>query len=293
MKRRKVCVALILALFVLPLPSAAEESDDWILWEGGCWRYTVTDTESFEQMNENWMMLSYDSSSWEEEIAPFGDRQADLDHEIGWSGENHGLYLITFFEVEDVSELENKYFYLNIYYDNTMVLYLNGQEIYSDVYWTDSYVTLSLGQLSEYLLTGKNILAVSLLDDAGGREFDIQRFWASDVETVEPSIEEPVEVTIENPPTIVIDPTPETSAEDIVVEQPKTEADENTVSNPIVTSQSSEKNQGTSNQETESKLFSGTKDLVLVVVCGIIACGMILFAVLYTHIQNARERKKK
>ena len=154
---------------------------------GSEWRYYVTTRDRYDRMNgRGWMNVGYNDSTWDSHSAPLGDRLTSAASEIGWTGNNHTLFVRQTFDFDKSQLKENSSFFFNIYYDNTIYVYLNGNLIYSDDTavtgkndWTDSYVTIKLDDISEYLVNGKNLIAVSINDSAGGRELDLSLYAMS------------------------------------------------------------------------------------------------------------------
>lgn len=177
-----VCIAMLVFLSVFSLPVFGAEERILIDAESA-WKYVAMDTASFVEMDSEWMTKAYDCD-WETGNAPFGDRiDSDNAARSGWVDDLHGLYLRQTFRVEDLSELEDMHIYLHTYYDNTVYMYLNGEcvffhdgNVHSGNDWTDDYVLYEVEGIFDYLQEGENLFAVSVLDDIGGREFDLSLF---------------------------------------------------------------------------------------------------------------------
>ncbi len=145
------------------------------------WYYKVTTTSGFHDMDEGWIKEGFDISSWNVGKGPFGDCISSANaRRTGWQGDNHGIFLITTFEIDDLDKAQNKSYYAEMYFDNTITIYLNGNRVFYHERWNTSYEEIVLG-FKNYLKEGKNILAISLLDDVGGREFDMS-LYMTDVE---------------------------------------------------------------------------------------------------------------
>ncbi len=177
--------------------------------------YYTRDTDGFSQFvadNANWFAKDFDDSSWttwaSETDGYIGDRLDNLGEgraASDWNGDNHGLFARTSFNLDQqyLDEIKNgeATLYFDIFYDNTLHLYLNGTEIIvhdeSEKFqpgvagngpsgchdWVDEYAMLFCdetdpyyiyeGNLGDLLVAGENVIAVSLLDCWGGRELDI------------------------------------------------------------------------------------------------------------------------
>lgn len=179
-----ICMSVLIVLLTLSLPVYAAEDTVFIDTEED-WSFYVTDDEGFAAMDPTWKDPDY-KDSWSVGSAPFGDR---IDHsnaeQYGWQDYNHGLFLRKSFKLRSATVYHNMHFYLRIFYDNSVHVYLNGTEIFAhdnsgSQDWVDDYVLIELDDLSDLLLKGENILAVSVHDNAGGRELDLSFFATVD-----------------------------------------------------------------------------------------------------------------
>ena len=176
---------------------AVPESKDIPLVEASktLWQYKVVNTEEFNAMPTAWKTASYNRSDWKTRSGPFGDCLDKKNAGVtGWQGDDHGIFLVTTFTVEDLTEALSHYFYLDIFYDNNVTVYLNGTRIYADTRWVTDYEIIPV-TLKNSLVAGVNTLAVSVLDDGGAREFDASLYMTKTVMTpdVEVSDEELIE----------------------------------------------------------------------------------------------------
>lgn len=149
--------------------------------KSSAWTTYVTDHSGFSSTNSsNWKDLNYNERRWKVCNAPLGDRLVPANADVtGWKGDNHVLFARQKFNV-DLSKLDAEDLYLDVYYDNTVYIYINGNLVYSDDNavtgandWTDSYKLIKLSGAAKYLVNGTNIIAVSLQDKTGGRELDM------------------------------------------------------------------------------------------------------------------------
>lgn len=159
-------------------PETPPESTDVLLVDKArtLWQYRVTTTAEFGKMDAAWNREGFDRSSWKTKVAPFGDILDSSQARVtGWQGDNHGIFLVTTFTVDSLEALSSYYFNLDVFYDNTMSVYLNGTLIVFYDGWSTSFETVALNQkkVLSAIKEGENLLAVSLLDDAGGREFSM------------------------------------------------------------------------------------------------------------------------
>lgn len=171
--------------------SLPEPAEAIVLVEKGaefqCKTLNTADFNTFIAENPTWKDAGYDVSEWQTANAPLGDRIGSSP--IGWGGwdqEPHGLLCVTKFNVENLDELADTEFYMNIFYDNTIYVYINGNLVFShdgqnadgdhvnDPDWVDNYTDIDFTEsINQYLVEGENTLAISLLDGWGGRELDL------------------------------------------------------------------------------------------------------------------------
>ena len=177
-KLLSLCVLLCILLPAALMPVYA--ADPTVLVEFGSeWEYFVTDPDGYHDMDPAWKTKDF-KENWDIGTAPFGDRiQNSNAADYGWVGDQHAIFVRQSFSVKSVNDLKGMHFYLHIFYDNTIHVYLNGTEIFvhdnsgaND--WVDNYVLIELEDLSKLLVNGKNLLAVSVLDNTGGRELELE-----------------------------------------------------------------------------------------------------------------------
>lgn len=175
--------------------------------------YIGTDVDeyvAFIAANPDWAKPDYDDSDWDVDAAPFGDRITGS-NAAGYSGNNHGLFVRTTFELtqEQIDALNSgdTYLYFYTWYDNTFHAYINGVEVFandnSDMFqegvdgattgahdWVDNYEPIDIdidlineinesdySQIGDILVAGTNTVACSLKDCWGGRCFDLGLYY--------------------------------------------------------------------------------------------------------------------
>ena len=180
----KIILFLILSftcMLGLAVPVCAAEDTVMIESESN-WDYLVVDDKGFENIDPNWNTVDYNVSDWGYGTAPFGDRiLPDRAESYGWVGEDDGIFLRKEFKLRSATVLKDMNFYIRTFYDNTIHIYLNGVEIFANDHsgssdWVDEYTLYKLDNIAEHLVLGKNVLAVSVHDNVGGREFDLSFF---------------------------------------------------------------------------------------------------------------------
>lgn len=138
---------------------------------------------------ENWYVDAIeDMKSWDVKTAPMGDRYDPVgegNSPIGWSGDAHGLITYTTFDLTAeqmgwVAQADLNDIYMNIWYDNTLYLYINGTLVFSHDNegasgdWNDAQTAVDFAEdvdIREILKEGENTVVASLKDGWGGREF--------------------------------------------------------------------------------------------------------------------------
>jgi len=143
-------------------------------------------------MKDGWTTGEDDSTKWKMAQAPFGDREIDgIRWKTDWSGDTRAAIILRkTFTVDDVSKFAGSPLSTKITYDDSMTIYINGVEVFHDGGWVDTYVELNLASdASTVLKNGENVIAVSLVNTAGGRQFDMSLFGyekPEDQEAIEP-----------------------------------------------------------------------------------------------------------
>ncbi|MHA4895543.1 glutaminase family protein [Pedobacter sp. PWIIR3] len=127
--------------------------------------YQVSYTETEPQ--GDWKSADYTASNWETGTAPIGDDAKTA--KTSWK--SHDIWVRRTFDVANPSAINE--LFLKINHDDNIELYLNGKKIYTKTGWTNSfqYIPLSSGDKGA-LRAGKNVIALHLINTAGGRYLD-------------------------------------------------------------------------------------------------------------------------
>lgn len=148
--------------------------------------------EKGEEWYKNADVLS-EMAGWDIQTAPMGDRYdrlGDGNSPIGWAGDNHGLICYTTFELTAeqmnwVAAAEQNDIYMDVWYDNTFYIWINGTLVYSHdgegapqnsggADWNDALEPVDFDEdvdIRKILKEGENTIVVTLKDGWGGREF--------------------------------------------------------------------------------------------------------------------------
>ena len=138
----------------------------------GEWKYTISKNS---KSGTAWTKKNF-LGVWKTGKAGFGNRNGDGGAVVNtpWSGEKPWLYLRKKFTIDDLSKLQGSSIRLNIFYDDTPTIYLNGNVIFTDDGWVDGYTDITLdAEYTKYLKEGENIIAVSINQHTGGCYFDM------------------------------------------------------------------------------------------------------------------------
>lgn len=141
---------------------------------GAQWKYFTSASEDYStDKSGDWAKVGFDDSKWKSANAPLGNRITDQRTDWTYDGKNY-LWARKTFNVDDPSKLgESLSIKLDVYYDDTCYIYLNGVLLHADERWTDDYVTLEVVLPSGTVKKGENVIAISLHQHDGGYEFDM------------------------------------------------------------------------------------------------------------------------
>lgn len=121
--------------------------------------------------SENWNQMAYDDSSWKNGLGGFGAEGAPRAH-IGtfWSGDETSIWLRKKFIFDE--GLSGKLF-MEIYHDDSAVVYLNGVQIYQANDYQTEYKLVDLSRYQHLLKSGDNLLSIRCDDDLYGQYIDV------------------------------------------------------------------------------------------------------------------------
>ncbi|WP_447640377.1 MULTISPECIES: glutaminase domain-containing protein [Chitinophagaceae] len=131
----------------------------------------ATDEQSFsaryttQPPTSTWSQIDYNDDAWQEGKAPFGDEESHAN--TLWNTKD--LWVRRTWELKDPSI---KDLFLKLDYDDNIVVYLNGKEIYSADGWVHKYIFVPIKNASNILRKGKNTLAIHIRNTAGGQHLD-------------------------------------------------------------------------------------------------------------------------
>jgi hypothetical protein len=127
--------------------------------------YEVKYTETAPQ--GDWKAPDYAAGNWQTGAAPIGDDAKNV--KTLWK--SHDIWVRRTFNVANPASINE--LFLKINHDDNIEVYLNGKKIYSKEGWTNNfqYVALSNNDKSA-LKSGSNVIAIHLLNTAGGRFLD-------------------------------------------------------------------------------------------------------------------------
>lgn len=155
-----------------------------IFGQGSEWRYVADPTD----LPADWASSLDVSAEWATAAAPFGTEAPRVPGSVGaWADvkdtESY-LYAVKEFTLtaEDIASLDGKALLTEIFYDESPVIYINGTKLHEESGYITNYETRKLAdKATNVLKEGKNTIAVSLHQTAGGNEFDMSLFAVTGV----------------------------------------------------------------------------------------------------------------
>ncbi|MEP6685034.1 MAG: DUF4965 domain-containing protein [Parafilimonas sp.] len=125
--------------------------------------YNVEYTE--EAPADDWMNANFNDSKWKTGAAPFSDGK---NAKTLWKSKN--LWVRRTFTL---NEIPDRKMYLKLFHDDDVEVYLNGEKIYNCNCWNSTTEYFSIDDaMKNKLKKGKNILAVHVVNTAGGQGLD-------------------------------------------------------------------------------------------------------------------------
>lgn len=151
------------------------------------WHYKTSGTNNTEQIRDNaWMTDSDVYGAWETHTGGFSskDNSWPTEKDVGDldSGKNHqSLWAVTEFNVEDATALNDYAIAVGMAWDDNIRVYINGNLVMVDTGWSNEAdgvpVTVLTDSAKGILKTGKNTLAVKLVQGYGGASFNLNRLF--------------------------------------------------------------------------------------------------------------------
>lgn len=139
-----------------------EVNYDTILGTSQDQSFTVNYTESKPQ--GDWTTAGYQATGWKSGAAPIGDNEKAV--KTVWKSDD--IWVRRTFNVANPKKINDLLLKLN--HDDNIVVYLNGKEVYSKTGYTQSFTYLPINKAD--LKAGENIIAIHLVNSAGGRFLD-------------------------------------------------------------------------------------------------------------------------
>ncbi|MBQ9963613.1 MAG: discoidin domain-containing protein [Clostridia bacterium] len=133
------------------------------------WQYVIDEAPA-----NNWYTDTFDDSAWATGQGLFGDLGTANTH---WDGDGSYIWLRKEFTLtaQQIAALSGRQLFLNIYYDESPVIYLNNEQIFTASGSLSAYETRDLKLSTTALLReGKNVIAVRA-DNVGkwGQRIDV------------------------------------------------------------------------------------------------------------------------
>lgn len=122
--------------------------------------YSLSYTENSPK--NGWQNLAFDTADWKTGQAPFGDQS---NAKTAWKSDN--LWVRRIFELNDTNLNFPR---LKLNHDDNVTVFLNGEKIYEKIGWTNNFTYIPIDK--NKFKSGKNILAIHVVNTAGGRMLD-------------------------------------------------------------------------------------------------------------------------
>ncbi len=144
--------------------AAAGETVD-VIKNGETWEYFKSST--LTDVADGWNTPSF-TEEWSTAQAPFGDRETTG---TKWNDTTY-IWIRYEFDIANAASFKGATAILNTFYDDYPEFYLNGNLIFDPDKWVDAYTTIKVKDAGNYLVNGKNVLAIRCQNTSGGRTID-------------------------------------------------------------------------------------------------------------------------
>ncbi len=115
----------------------------------------------------DWKAADYAADNWSKGSAPIGDDAKNV--KTLWK--SHDIWVRRTFDVANPASINE--LYLKINHDDNIELFLNGRKVYTKTGWTNNFTFVALSKADKNALkAGKNVIAIHLINTAGGRYLD-------------------------------------------------------------------------------------------------------------------------
>jgi len=124
-------------------------------------KYSMTEPQG------DWKALNYNADAWKTGSAPIGDEPKNV--KTLWR--SHDIWVRRSFNLTNPASINE--LFLKINHDDNIEVFLNGKKVYTKEGWTSSFQYIALSNSDKSTLkTGNNVIAIHLLNTAGGRFLD-------------------------------------------------------------------------------------------------------------------------
>lgn len=124
--------------------------------------YSVKYTETAPQ--GDWSSFAYAAADWKTGAAPIGDDAKNV--KTLWK--SHDIWVRRSFNLTNTAAINE--LLLKINHDDNIEIFLNGKKVYTKEGWTNNFQFVPLNKSD--LKAGENVIAIHLLNTAGGRYLD-------------------------------------------------------------------------------------------------------------------------
>lgn len=124
-------------------------------------KYSMTEPQG------DWKALNYDADGWKTGSSPIGDDPKNV--KTLWK--SHDIWVRRSFNIANPTSISE--LFLKINHDDNIEVFLNGKKVYTKEGWTSSFQYIALSNSDKNALkVGNNVIAIHLLNTAGGRFLD-------------------------------------------------------------------------------------------------------------------------
>ncbi len=119
----------------------------------------------------SWTKADFDDSQWQEAEMPIGNEGFMDEVQTIWpGGDNTNYWIRRTFDLDEIKSTTK--YTAKVCHDDNYALYVNGYKLDEATGWTTGKETTDIIVPSRYLVKGKNVIAVYIQQNWGGRFFD-------------------------------------------------------------------------------------------------------------------------
>ncbi len=165
-------------VFTTEKPTSPVSANTVTYFERGAeWYYMTSGEENDAAPAEGWMTDAAVYGSWETANADLGENGSNVWDTDDAASRNQSIWAVKEFTVENVNAIADWAIMTEMFFDDNIHVYINGNPVFIHATWNDGYTTYKLAEEASSLLkTGKNTIAASLVQGHGGYAFDMSLY---------------------------------------------------------------------------------------------------------------------